>query len=109
LAKENSDCPSSTKGGDLKFGRRQSWVAPFSDAAFALQPGQVSDVVKTRFGYHIIKVTDRKEAAQIPFDNVKDDISRTLRTQKEAELFRKYISSIKDSAKIVYAEGYEPD
>ncbi len=109
LAKENSACPSSSKGGDLGFGRKQSWVTPFSDAAFALQPGQISDVVKTRFGYHIIKVTDRKESSQIPFDNVKDDIAKTLQTQKESDLSKKYITSLKDNAEITYAEGYEPD
>jgi peptidyl-prolyl cis-trans isomerase C len=109
LAKENSDCPSASKGGDLGFGRRQTWVAPFSDAAFALQPGQISDVVKTRFGYHIIKVTDRKEPTEIPFDNVKENIIQTLRTKKESELTNKCIDLLKSKADIVYAEGYEPE
>ncbi len=109
LAKENSDCPSASKGGDLGFGRRQTWVAPFSDAAFALQSGQVSDVVKTQFGYHIIKVTDRKEPSEIPFDNVKENIIQTLKTQKEADLSNKCIESLQKNADIVYAEGYEPE
>jgi peptidyl-prolyl cis-trans isomerase C len=109
LAKENSDCPSSANGGDLGFGRRQSWVAPFSDAAFALQVGQISDIVKTQFGYHIIKVTDRKEAGLIPFDDVKDDIVKSLRTRREADLSSKYVVSLRDNSEIVYAEGQEPE
>jgi peptidyl-prolyl cis-trans isomerase D len=58
LARDSSDGPSGIEGGALpKFGRQQM-VKPFSDAAFALQPGQVSDVVETNFGFHIIKRTE---------------------------------------------------
>jgi peptidyl-prolyl cis-trans isomerase C len=109
LAKENSDCPSASKGGDLGFQRREAWVKPFSDAAFALQPGQISDIVKTRFGYHIIKVTDRKEPTEIPFDNVKESIVHTLETQKESDLSNKCIELLRSKAQIVYAEGYGPE
>ena len=63
LAMEYSDCPSKTKGGDLGFFYSQAnGQNRFSDAAFALQPGQVSDVVTTQFGYHLIRVTERQEA-----------------------------------------------
>jgi parvulin-like peptidyl-prolyl isomerase len=58
LAREASDGPTGIEGGALpKFGRQQM-VKPFSDAAFALQPGQISDVVETNFGFHIIKRTE---------------------------------------------------
>ncbi len=109
LAMENSACPSSADGGDLGFGRRESWVKPFSDAAFALQPGQISDVVKTRFGYHIIKVTERKQAGLTPFDQVKDEIIRMLQARREAELSSKYVRSLRENAEIVYAEGQKPE
>jgi peptidyl-prolyl cis-trans isomerase C len=109
LARENSDCPSASDGGDIGLGERQTWVAPFSDAAFALQIGQVSDVVKTQFGYHIIKVTGRIEASKVSFDNVKENIIHALRAQKEAELTFRCAQLLKKNAEIVYAEGYEPE
>ena len=109
LAMENSACPSSSKGGDLGFGQRRSWVKPFADAAFAMQPGEISDVVKTRFGYHIIKTTERKEADLTPLDEAKDDILMMLQGGREAELASKYVKSLRNAAEVVYAEGQQPD
>src|SRR5262249_60985313 len=62
LAKANSDDPGSAQGGgDLGWFGRRAMVKPFEDAAFALSPGQVSDVVKTSFGFHIIKVLEKRQ------------------------------------------------
>jgi peptidyl-prolyl cis-trans isomerase C len=108
LATENSACPSAARGGDLGFGERGTWVPQFSDAAFALEPNQVSDVVKTRFGYHIIKVTDRKPAQTIPFEEVKDEISAALESEKEMQAIGAFVQSLKQNADIVYAPGYGP-
>ncbi|MCF7793462.1 MAG: peptidylprolyl isomerase [Candidatus Cloacimonetes bacterium] len=61
VAKECSDCGSAPNGGDLGYFGRGAMVKPFEDAAFALMPGEISEVVETQFGYHIIKLEDKKD------------------------------------------------
>ena len=108
LARENSDCPSKAKGGDLGFFEKGQMVKEFEQAAFALQPGQVSDVVETQFGYHIIKVTNRKEAGLTPFEKAKDDIIKNLQQGKKNQLFRQYVQNLREEANVVYPAGKEP-
>jgi peptidyl-prolyl cis-trans isomerase C len=100
LAMENSDGPSKTKGGDLGFFTREQMVAPFSEAAFALEPGQTSDVVKTRFGYHLIRVTEHKAEQSMAFNEVKDAISNRLRREQEGQKIDAYLKKIKEGADI---------
>jgi peptidyl-prolyl cis-trans isomerase C len=109
LAKDNSGCPSSARGGDLGFFSRGRMVPAFEEAAFALEVGQVSDIVETQFGYHIIKVTDRKDASVTPFEQAKDDILKLLTQNRQAELAEEYIESLKAQANIVYPAGEEPN
>jgi len=108
LAKAHSDCPSSARGGDLDFFARGAMVPPFDQAAFALETGQVSDIVETSFGYHIIKATDRKEASTPALEDVKADILENLKSSKERKLLRAYIDKARDSATITYPPGKEP-
>jgi peptidyl-prolyl cis-trans isomerase C len=104
LAKANSACPSAANGGDLNFFTPGQMVAPFEKAAFELQPGQISDIVETRFGYHIIKVTDHKDESVTPFDQAKDDVINKLTLRKQAEFTQEYIASLKEKADIVYQD-----
>ena len=105
LARANSDCPSATQGGDLGYFNRGQMVPAFEKVAFTLKPGQISDIVETQFGYHIIKVTDRKNDT---FAKAKDDCMKRLAQPKEAEFAEKYIDSLKAKAKIIYPPGKEP-
>ena len=89
------------------FGKGQM-VPPFEQAAFAMETGKVSDIVETRFGYHIIKVTDRKEAGTTSFEQAKAGLIQQLAQKKQAEMTNKYIDSLKAAANIVYPPGKEP-
>ncbi|HEY5523375.1 MAG TPA: peptidylprolyl isomerase [Desulfuromonadaceae bacterium] len=100
LAKGNSTCPSSQQGGDLGFFGKGQMVPPFEKAAFALKPGEISDVVETQFGYHIIKLTERKPASTTDFKDVKTKIEEFLKGQKVNESIQKYLADARKTAKI---------
>jgi len=100
LAKEYSEGPSSTKGGDLgSFGRGQM-VKPFEEVAFAMEEGTVSDIVETRFGYHLIKVEEKKPESTVSFADGKERIEQMLKRQKVSEAVNEYIESLKKDAEI---------
>jgi len=104
LAKEHSEGPSAPKGGDLGMFPRKRMVKPFSDAAFKLKPGEVSDPVRTTFGWHVIKVVERQDARTQPFDEVKDKVEEMLYTKKLRETMAKVMGDLKKEAKIEYKE-----
>lgn len=108
IAKDNSDCPSKAQGGDLGFFRRGQMVKEFEDAAFGMKVGQTSDLVQTKFGYHIIRVTDHNDASVTPFEKAKADIVTDLSDKKKSAIVREYIKSLRDKAKVEYAEGEGP-
>jgi len=108
LAKTNSACPSASRGGDLDFFPRGQMEPAFEKVAFATDVNQVSDIVETSYGYHIIKVTDRKAASVIPFEQVKDQLINQLKQRKQSEFAQQYVQSLRASAKIVYPPGKEP-
>ncbi len=85
LAIENSEGPSAKKGGELGWFTQKRMVKPFADVAFKLKKGEVSSIVKTNFGYHIIKVEDKKEAKQLTFEEVKKRIEDKLKRGKIRE------------------------
>ena len=83
LAKKHSqDDSNNTKGGDLDFFGRGAMVPEFDKVAFSLQPGQISDVVKTEFGYHVIKVTEKRAASQRPLAEVQAQIEDQIKWQR---------------------------
>ncbi len=94
LAKANSDCPSGAQGGDLDFFGQGQMVPEFEAAAFALATNEVSGVVETQFGYHIIKVTDRKEAGKQSFDEVKDQIKGFLGQEAAGKIMSEYFEAL---------------
>ena len=100
LAKEFSDCPSRAKGGDLGYFSRGKMVRPFEDAAFGLEPGKISDIVETRFGYHLIKVTDKKPEATTSYDDAKGRIEQYLKNKKVQEKTELYIEKLEKNAKV---------
>jgi peptidyl-prolyl cis-trans isomerase C len=104
LAKAHSDCPSAANGGDLDFFTRGIMEPPFEKAAFEMKVGQISDIVETTRGYHIIKVTDRKDS----FEQFKDEIIKTLTRKRETDFTKKYVESLKAKANIVYPPGKGP-
>ena len=108
LAKEHSSCPSKARGGDLGQFTRGRMVKPFEEAAFALKAGELSDVVETDFGYHIIKVTEHTDASTTTFEEAKDGITEKLSRQKKAEVMKAYLETLRDGAKIVFADGSTP-
>lgn len=100
LAKGNSTCPSSQQGGDLGFFGKGQMVPSFEKAAFALKPGETSDIVETQFGYHIIKLTEKKPAVTAEYTEVKARIEEFLKGQKVNEEVQKYLAEVRKTAKI---------
>ncbi len=100
LAKEYSEGPSGPKGGDLGFFGRGQMVKPFEEAAFTMKPGQVSSTVETRFGYHLIMVTDRTPESTFSYEEVKDRLDQYLKQQKVQEAIAEYVKTLEGKAKI---------
>ena len=100
LAKEYSEGPSSTKGGDLGYFGRGQMVKPFENAALALKPNEVSDIVETRFGYHIIKVFDIKPEQTLAYADVKSKIIERMKQEKIEKEAGQYLDKLKKEAKI---------
>ena len=93
LASANSKCPSGSRGGDLgDFGRGQM-VPEFEQAAFALNIGEISGVVKTQFGYPLIKLLDKKDV--VPFTDVKGQIQQYLTSKKQNEMYSNFTQGLK--------------
>jgi peptidyl-prolyl cis-trans isomerase C len=100
LAQEYSEGPSASRGGDLGYFSRGQMVKPFEDAAFDLKTDQVSDVVETRFGYHLIKVTERKAEKMPSYKEVKEDLNERLKQERTQQEVDAYIKGLRENAEI---------
>lgn len=101
LAKENSQDPGSApQGGDLGFFEQGQMVPQFEQAAFALNPGQTSEVVETQFGFHIIKVAEKQTGRVVPLDEAKPQIEQYLTEQNRHAQTESFVNALKAKAKI---------
>jgi peptidyl-prolyl cis-trans isomerase C len=96
LAKEKSKDPGASDGGDLGFFTKDQMVPEFSAVAFSLEPGKISDPVKTQFGWHIIKVEEKRNRKPPAFDQVKSQIETYVTRKAQAD----YVAKLRDAAKI---------
>ena len=101
LATAHSDCPSKAQGGSLgEFGRGQM-VPEFEKAAFTQKIGEVGSPIKTQFGYHLIKVTDKKEAKTTPYAEVQEELASSLFEQAKGKEVQSYLTQLRSNANIV--------
>jgi peptidyl-prolyl cis-trans isomerase C len=105
LAKEYSEGPSSDRGGDLGSFSRGQMVKPFEDAAFALKPGEVSGIVETKFGYHLIKVEDKTPETIVAYAEAKERIGQYLKNVEAQKEIGLYVENLRKNAKVeVYSK-----
>ena len=96
-AKEHSTCPSKDAGGDLgTFGRGQM-VPEFEDAVFNMNNGEVAGPVKTQFGYHLIKLENKNESSIPEYDEVAEEVGKTLLFQKQGEVYQQKLNEVKET------------
>lgn len=95
LAAKHSTCPSKDRGGDLGWMPRGRLVKEIEDVAFAMNKGEITGPVKTRFGYHVVLLEDKRPESKSTFDEVKDYIVDQLRYQKQQDLYEKLSEKVK--------------
>lgn len=108
LAQDNSDCPSKAMGGDLGEFRKGQMVPAFEVVAFGLKTNEISAVVETDFGYHVIQMTAHNTPRTVAFDEVKPQIAAQYKGRQLQEKAGPFIQELRDKAKITYQNGAEP-
>ncbi len=98
LAKKFSQDSLSSKGGDLGFFEKNKMFRAFSERAFSMKVGEVSEIFKTKHGFHILKVTDKKPGVSRSLENEKENIRKTLVEKKSAQATRTYVETLKKQA-----------
>lgn len=107
LAAKVSTCPSKDRGGDLGWMPRGRLVKEIEDVAFAMNKGEISGPIKTRFGYHVILLEDKRPETKSSYDEVKDYIFEQLKYQKQQDLYEKLSDSLRKqyNVEILFQEG----
>lgn len=100
LAKANSQGPSGARGGDLGYFTRGRMVKPFEEVAFKLAPNEVSDIVETQFGYHLIKVLDHQPESNPSFDEIQPKIMSLLFNEQVRKKLEPYVLNLREKAKV---------
>ncbi len=100
LARQYSKDPSKERGGDIGYFAKGQLMPEIEEACFKLEVGQVSDIIKTQFGYHIIKLTDKKEPRAVELSEVKGSIEKELKDKAQRETFDNLIINLKSKARI---------
>ncbi|MBL7158048.1 MAG: peptidylprolyl isomerase [Candidatus Omnitrophica bacterium] len=100
LARERSIDPTAKIGGDVGYFTENQLVPEFEEICFSLQPGELSEVVKTKFGYHVIMLTERKEPHVKDLSEVRDVVAQAIKRQKKTIRFNEYVERLKEESKI---------
>ncbi len=109
LARSLSDGPSASLGGDLGYFKRGVMVSDFENVAFALKPNEISDPVRTQYGWHVIQVLERRKAPATPFETVKEALRQKLQKEQIDRLTVDYLAGLrKDAAIEIRIESLKP-
>ncbi len=107
MAALHSDCPSKAQGGDLGEFEKGQMVPEFETAAFSQEVGAIGETVKTQFGYHIIKVNDKKDAKTLLFAEVREELTERLHDEGRSAKMGSYVEELRKTAKIVQPNAPE--
>ena len=104
IAKEKSTGPSAAQGGDLGYVSKGELIPEIENVVFALEIGNISDIIKSEYGFHILKVTDKKPEVLKTFEEVKEEIVQTLLSTKQKEAFDNLLEELKSQVTIEIKE-----
>jgi peptidyl-prolyl cis-trans isomerase C len=111
LANRYSEDPDAGRGGDLGYLARGNMIPELEETVFSLEPGQVSEIIKSRFGYHILKLVGSREAlGTIHLEDVRGEIMNHLIMKKREKAYREFLASLSEKTGVVYYnEAYQPE
>ena len=100
LAREHSDCPSASQGGDLGYFTRDSLMTEFTSVAFEMEPGSISDPVRSNLGWHVIRMDERLEAQSASFEDIREELEMMLQMERIQEAAAELVEQLSEDAEI---------